>query len=192
MESDASTLTIREVLDQFFEKNNLGEDGGLNKSWAWLKVGRFYIPFPNTESRKKALVFHDIHHLVTGYRSNWKGEAEIGAWEVSTGCEDFMAAWVLDLWSFCLGLLFFPKATYLAFIRGRRTLNLYKRTYTKEELMGMNIPEIQSKLLLDKPQTKPATAIEILSFIGWSTVALTSAFIPFALPYILLGWWLMR
>ncbi len=191
MEPDVSTLTVREVLNRFFEKNNLGEDGGLNKSWAWLKVGRFYIPFPNTESRKRALVFHDIHHLVTGYASNWKGEAEIGAWEVSTGCGDFIAAWALDLWSFFLGLVFFPKATYMAFIRGRRTLNLYKHTYTKEELMEMNIPEIQRKLLLDKPQNNPATTGEILSFIGWSIVALIVTFIPFMLPYILLGWWLI-
>jgi NADPH:quinone reductase-like Zn-dependent oxidoreductase len=29
---------------------------------------------------------HDIHHVLTGYDTTWRGKAEIGAWEIASGC----------------------------------------------------------------------------------------------------------
>jgi len=58
--------------------------------------------------------------------------------------------------------------------------------------MTMSIPEIQSKLMLDKPQTGPATTREIISFAGW-VAALAGAFlILFILPCVILACLLMR
>ncbi|HLP52485.1 MAG TPA: hypothetical protein VK154_16470 [Chitinophagales bacterium] len=165
------SLTLREALNIFFAKHNLGEEGGLNNNVAYLDMKYFRIPFPNTESRKRALVFHDIHHIVTGYESDWQGEAEIGAWEVSTGCGDFTAALVLDLGGIAVGLIFFPRKTFRAFIRGRRTQNLYRNHYKKEDLMKMSIAQIQDLLQLNKADNSPAKAKEVLAFIGWSLVS---------------------
>ena len=187
-----NTLTVQQALSTFFEKNNLGEDGGLNKSWAWLKMGRFYIPFPNPASRKKALMFHDIHHIVTGYESNWRGEVAISAWEVSGGCGEYGAAWVLDLWGFSLGLLVFQQRTFRAFIRGQRTRNLYHHTFTHEQVLGMKIEEVQTALKLNQPNDQLATAKEILAFMQWAIIAAVFGFITFVAPYVLLIWWWMR
>jgi hypothetical protein len=184
--------TIQEALTVFFEKYQLGPDGGMSDKWVKLRFGRFYIPFPNTASRKKALMFHDIHHIATGYESNWKGESEIGAWEVSTGCGSYTAAWVLDLGVFALGLLIFPKATFNAFVRGRRTLNLYRNTYTRTQLMDMEIGEVQAILKLDSASTSPATLIETLKFVWWSFIAGAFSIGFFFGPYILLAWLLLR
>lgn len=38
--------------------------------------------FPNTRGRKRAMRFHDLHHILTGSGTNWIGEAEIGASEL--------------------------------------------------------------------------------------------------------------
>jgi hypothetical protein len=184
--------TIKEALTIFFEKYQLGPDGGMSDRWAKLRFGKFFIPFPNTASRKKALMFHDIHHIATGYKSNWKGEAEIGAWEVSTGCGSYTAAWVLDLGVFALGLLIFPVATFKAFIRGRRTLNLYRNSYTYPQLMDMEIGEVQTILKLDTASEAPASTIEILAFIWWSFIVAVFSIAFFFWPYILLIGWLMR
>ncbi len=78
-------------------------------------------------------MFHDIHHIVTGYESDWQGEAEIAAWEVSTGCGEYGAAWFLDLGGIAMGLLFFPRKTFRAFIRGRRTTNLLQEGRFRED-----------------------------------------------------------
>jgi hypothetical protein len=56
-----------------------------------LNSGRLKLAFPNTQARIRAVRYHDLHHVVTDYETNWKGESEIGAWEVATGCRDFMA-----------------------------------------------------------------------------------------------------
>ena len=44
--------------------------------------------------------------MLTEYDTNWVGEAEIGAWEIASGCGRYLAAWVLNLGAFGLGLAF--------------------------------------------------------------------------------------
>lgn len=36
------------------------------------------LKFPNTAGRKRAIPLHDLHHVLTGYGTDWVGEAEIG------------------------------------------------------------------------------------------------------------------
>ncbi len=175
-----SQQNIGEALDVFFKQYNLGEEGGLYEDWAWLDFKFFRLPIPNTASRKRALIYHDIHHLVTGYKSDLQGEAEIGAWEISSGCGDFTAAWVLDTGSFLMGACFFPLKTFRAFMRGKRTLNLYNNNaYTKEQLRAMQIGEIQKILLLDIEHNQPIKATEVFSFIKWFIVAGLTWGLPF-------------
>ncbi len=191
MSSYSPSLTLREALDIFFAKHNLGEEGGLNSNWAYLDMKWFRIPFPNTDSRKKALVFHDIHHIVTGYESDWQGEAEIAAWEVASGCGEYGAAWFLDLGGIAMGIIFFPQKTFRAFIRGRRTKNLYLNNYKREDLVKMKISEVQEKLNLIHYDFSPAKPNEIFALIGWSLVS-TLWYIPFILLYIFIGWCVIK
>ena len=184
------SITLRQALDIFFAKHNLGEECGLNSNWAYLDFKWFRIPFPNPESRKKALIFHDIHHIVTGYESDWQGEAEIAAWEVSTGCGEYGAAWFLDTGGIAMGVIFFPLKTFRAFIRGRRTKNLYLSNYKKEDLLQMSIREVQEKLNLIDYDSSPAKANEVFAFIGWWMVS-ALWYIPFLIVYALIGWWLI-
>ena len=84
--------TMREALDQYFRDNDFGEDGGYSADWVKLKIGPIPFAFPNTPARRRAVRFHDLHHFLTGYQTDWVGEAEIAAWEVATGCKDMWAA----------------------------------------------------------------------------------------------------
>jgi hypothetical protein len=182
--------TIQSALNEFFTQNNLGAEGGLNNDWAYLDMKWFRIPFPNTEARKKALVYHDVHHLATGYQSTWQGEAEVGAWEISTGCGPYNAALFLDSGAMAVGLIFYPVKTFRAFIRGQRTRNLYLNTYTREQLMPMRIAEVQQLLGLNHTDTTPAKVNEVIKFIGWSLVA-ALWYIPVLVVLLLLGAWYM-
>ena len=40
--------------------------------------------------------YHDLHHILTEYDTTWTGEAEVSAWELATGCKNYLAAWILD------------------------------------------------------------------------------------------------
>src|SRR6478752_6208121 len=86
----APSLTLREARDLYFRSNGFGEDGGYGDAWVDFKLGPVPFPFPNTAARIKAVKVHDLHHIVTGYRTNFVGELEISAWEIGGGCEDMV------------------------------------------------------------------------------------------------------
>jgi len=178
---------IGEELEAYFEKYGLGKDGGLNEDWAKIKVGSFYIPMPNPPSRKRALVFHDIHHLVTGYSGEWQGEAAIGAWEVGSGCNDYYAAWVLDLGLMALGIWIYPKTVFNAFVRGLRSRNLYHYLFTGEEAKKMTVTELRKQLEIKEPGYENPTLKEKLIFFEWWIISWVFSFVFFLLPLPLLG-----
>jgi len=183
-----TSRTVHESLELYFVKENLGKDGGLNEAWGKIKVWKFYIPIPNTKARKKALVFHDIHHIVTGYDGDWRGEVSIGAWEIASGCGEYYVAWYLNLGAMGVGLFIYPRSVFNAFIRGRRTENLYHHTISQEQAGSMQVGELQKKLKLDISMDNKVSLGELLSFISWSAAALIVTFAPWILLVFILKW----
>jgi len=145
----ASDLSMSDALRLYFDANGFGPDGGYPAAWVDLKLGPIPIPFPNTDARRRAVRFHDLHHIATGYQTNYAGEFEISAWEIATGCRDFVAAWQLNLAGMLAGLLVYPKRTFRAFIRGRHTKNFYGETY--EPLLHLSVGSARAKLATDRP-----------------------------------------
>ena len=183
-----STQTVNQSLQLYFIKENLGKDGGLNEAWGRIRIWKFYIPIPNIKARKKVLVLHDIHHIVTGYNGDWKGEASIGAWEVASGCGEYLVAWYFNLGAMGVGLFIYPRSVFSAFIRGRRTENLYHHTISQEQAVQMQVGELQKKLKLDNELRQKVSAGEIFSFLIWSLVALAVLVAPLALLLFILKW----
>src|SRR4029450_3554253 len=93
---------------EYFRKNGFGEDGGYTLSWVKIMLGPVPVWFPNTRGRRAALLQHDLHHIATGYDTTLVGEAEIGAWELASGCRHYYAAWVLNMGAVGIGLLHAP------------------------------------------------------------------------------------
>src|ERR1043165_4056489 len=81
----APGLTVGEARARLFALGGLGEDGGYGDAWVVLKLWRVPLAFPNTEGRRRAVRFHDLHHVLTEYPTTWRGEFEIAAWEVAGG-----------------------------------------------------------------------------------------------------------
>src|SRR5260221_1496557 len=74
--------TVAELLPGFYKEYNLGMEGGKTSSSVRIEMTKkLVLYFPNFTARKKAVLKHDIHHLVTDYPSTFKGETEISAWE---------------------------------------------------------------------------------------------------------------
>ncbi len=95
MEVYDETLTIQAALAQLFERFGFAADAYTAK-WFAIYVGKFQVWLPNIPARVKVARFHDIHHVLTGYPANWRGESEIGAWELATGCRTSAVAWFLN------------------------------------------------------------------------------------------------
>ena len=147
----------------------LPEDGGYDDRWVSLKIGPVPFAIPNTASRRRAVRLHDLHHVLTGYRTDWPGEFEISAFEIASGCRDYVAAWVLNLGGLAAGALLRPRRTFRAFQRGRRARNLYREGYSSA-LLGESVGAARARLGLDAAPSA-ATAGDVAAFAVWTLVA---------------------
>ena len=139
---------LAEARARFFSDNGYGDDGGYSERWVKLKLGPLPFAIPNTASRKQAVPLHDLHHILTGYGTDWRGEFEISAWELGAGCGRFSFAWQINLQGALAGLLVSPLRTMRAFRRGLRCRSLY--TYEeRERLFASTIADARRTLAID-------------------------------------------
>src|SRR5262249_43819635 len=140
-------LTVRQARADYFRRAGFPPDGGETQRWVVLRVAG--VPFsaiPNIAARKRTVKLHDIHHVLTGYDTSWTGEAEIGAWELGSGCRRHWVAWVLNIQAMILGLLIAPRRTWRAFQRGRRSGNLYGSATLDESLLDLTVDELRREV----------------------------------------------
>ncbi|TND07911.1 MAG: hypothetical protein FD123_2719 [Bacteroidetes bacterium] len=182
--------TPRQILDKFYKDNRLGDDGGQSSSSVKIELApKINLYFPNFDSRRKAVMKHDIHHLLTGYKTTLAGEGAISAWELASGCWNYKAAFIINLSGLMLGMLVNPLAVLRAFARGRRTKNLYADPFSNEEALDKPIGELQALFLLDKfgIDQKPgfADVLLLLAFLllGLVNSLLSLVLLPFLVIY---------
>lgn len=146
METYEENLTMRVALAQLFERFGFSGDAYTAK-WFALYIGKQPIVYlPNIPSRVWVARFHDLHHVLTGYPANWRGEAEIGAWELATGCRTSWVAWFLNGGAVMIGLVLWPRAVWKAFWRGRKTeTNLYY-DFPYEPLLDMTVGALRQRI----------------------------------------------
>jgi hypothetical protein len=132
---------------RYFAANGFPSDGGYSARWVRIALGPVPIYIYNSTSRVRAVRLHDLHHVLTEYDTTLIGEAEIGAWELGSGCKDYVAAWFLNFGAVLIGLWLSPGRVREAFARGRRTGNLYGRTFD-DALLQRSVGELRHELQL--------------------------------------------
>jgi hypothetical protein len=183
----ADSQTLEEGRRVYFAENGLPSDGGYDDRWVVIKVGRVPVfAFPNTEDRRRAVPCHDLHHVLTGYRTDLMGEAEVGAWELASDCSSSRAATYLNLQVFGFMLPLHRERLRRAFVRGCRSRNLYRAVYDSV-LLARRVGEVRSDLGLDLPAESIARS-ERAAWRRWSAIALGCAW-GALLPIALIGWW---
>jgi ubiquinone biosynthesis protein Coq4 len=141
-------VLVREARARYFAENGLG-DGGYGDRFVVLRVaGVPALLLPNTKQRVRSVRIHDVHHVLTGYATSWRGEAEIAAWELASGCRDHWAAWGLNLSAALIGLCSAPRAVWRAFRSGLRCRNLYEREWD-DGILERSVGELRRELGLD-------------------------------------------
>ncbi len=182
----APDQTLREARARYFEANGFGVTGGYEEKWVKLAFGPLRFGFPNSEGRVRAVRYHDLHHVMTGYETDWVGEAEIGAWEIASSCRDHTAAWILNLYAMQVGLWIAPRAVWRAFVRGRHSRNLYAEPFG-DGLLEERVGDMQKRLDLDAAPPAPVLA-DRLAFAGWSATAVLLAIASGAPLYLVVYW----
>jgi len=179
------TMRVADARRLYFRANGFGDDGGYSKKVEWIPLGPVRVPVPNIDARVRALRFHDIHHVLTDYRTDWRGEFQISAWELGAGCRDAWFAWLINMGGLLAGLIILPRRTLRAFLRGRHSRSLYDLNplTLEDELLG----DLRRRAQLD---SRPARwspgdvmaliAITLLSLL-WALLQLAVLLAPLAL-----------
>ena len=183
--------TPRELLPLFYADHNLGIDGGQSSSTVKIEVFKgVYFYVPNFDERRKAVLWHDIHHMLTGYSAaTFSGECEISAWEIGSGCKKYWAAFLIDTSGIVLGCYISPRKILQAYARGRRTKNLYHDLFPVEKVLNTPVSDLRKWLLLDThPKETRATFSDVFSLGMFMVFAVlysifSVVFIPFLILY---------
>ena len=164
-------MSLRDARTLFFERGNLGADGGYSRRWVRVESKPIAFYFPNCRSRVAAARLHDLHHIAAEYDTDWAGEAEIAGWEIASGCTHYYVAWILNLGAFAVGLLVAPKSLFRAFVRGRRArTNLYHSGLSELQLDDVTVGMLRACLAVGAPNVK-ARVRDVAMFALWSAVA---------------------
>lgn len=184
-------LSLEQARAEYFRFNGFGEDGGYGAKWVDFKLGPIPFPFPNSPARVEAVRYHDLHHVLTGYQTDFLGELEISGWELASGCADKTAAWALNLGGYAAGMLCAPRRTLRAFVRGRHSRNLYRHRFDAA-LLSRTVGEVRRELALEG--TPRASARDLLmAALAW-VAGLTVGLLLFAvlLPLAPIGYVVLR
>ena len=177
------STTVADALARHYVEHGLALDGGEHERWFRVRIGPLAFALPNPPARQRAVLYHDINHVITGYNTVFSdGEMVIAGHELGSGCGPYWIAWLINLGIFPLGLLRRPGAMFRAFLRGRRAESVY-RWEDRATLRGMTVSAL--RVTLGVPQgMPPARASDYLIFTLWSVVAVTFELSPLLAAFV--------
>jgi hypothetical protein len=167
---DSAAETIADALARYYVEQSLPPDGGEHDKWFRVHVGPIVVPLPNPPARRRAVFYHDVNHVVTGFDNMFtRGEMAIAGYELASGCGPYWIAWLINLGMFGLGLVFCPRDLFGAYLRGRRAASVYRRP-DRDALRGMTVEALRRTLGVI-PAAPPAGLGDRIGFATWSILA---------------------
>ena len=167
----SDSTMVGDALAAYWVAHQLPADGGATDPVFHVRIGPFTVPLPNPPGRRRAVVFHDVNHLVTGYNTTFsQGEVVIAGFEVGAGCGPYWVVWYINLSMMALGIVFRPRDVFASFVRGRRSASIYRHGADPATLSRMSVAQVRTLLELDR-QPDPVRAADRAAFAGWGAVA---------------------
>lgn len=166
--------TVREALRRYHVANGFKGDA-MTEDTVQVRVFGHVGDLPNPRFQRPVLARHDLHHVLTGYATDLRGEAELGAWEIAAGPWHWLSpppwaelssapvpalrmlasravwagvgafVWLNNGGALLLGVLA-PVRTMKAFVRGLRCRSLYLDASEYEALLDMRVDELRARV----------------------------------------------
>lgn len=136
--------TVADALARYHRENGFREDAMVAETVQVRLFGLPPVELPSPRFQRHLLAKHDLHHVLTGYGTDLRGEAEMGAYELGAGSLHWFV-WLNNLGALWLGLLC-PWRTLRAFVRGSRARSLYLDEAPYEELLATPLDELRRRL----------------------------------------------
>ena len=132
--------TVRSGRDHYLAENSLSTDSYTARRFP-IYVGKWPIYVTNPGY----LPWHDLHHVVTGYKTGLVGEAEISAYELRSGCRSFFII-ILCIGAMMIAMFVAPRRVLRAWKNAKGTRNLYRREVSYDSLLEMQVEELREML----------------------------------------------
>lgn len=166
-----------------YAKGDFPIDGGCAaERWTLFKLGSLAFRLGNFQWRKRALPFHDLHHVLTNYPCTVTGEFQMAAWEFAAGRFPSTLSTLFCLPLIGAGAVATPTRSFAAFVRGRRSSTLYATPLTPD-LLGSSVEELRRRLLPHKQPT--ATIGDLVGYFGLASLSLAFVAAPLLMLWIL-------
>lgn len=140
--------TLKEEFDKYMRSYGFDEIEESN-NWASASLGTpIKIQFPNISARKEAVIFHDINHIITGFKAQtFVGEVQAAYFEIFSGCGKYWFAWFINSLALPFGI-FIPHKVYRA-LKAAKKVNTNAYYENIENLWPMTINQIRKKWNMD-------------------------------------------
>lgn len=135
--NSAASITVRDALDAYLTVNGFTLDAYDAPTFEISLLGR-RCEFPNSPDRQWAIALHDLHHVATGYGTDFAGEAEIAAWELAAGCRT-PVVYVLNVIAVGIGLFLAPVRVMRAWVAGLRGRTLYRLGLERDACLELEV-----------------------------------------------------
>jgi ubiquinone biosynthesis protein Coq4 len=139
--------TVGEALTEFRKANGLTACEA--SPWWTCRLGPISIRLPNFKWRRKALLAHDLHHVLTGYPCGMYGEFQVAAWEFGAGPMPHWGATLFCLPLVAVGLCLTPRRVLRAFMAGRRSRSLHQ-SEAIDAVLAPPLSEARANLVLSQ------------------------------------------
>ena len=137
-------LNMQEARDRFFAANGFRLADYSAPTYT-IRLWGVPVKFPNTKAHQWATPLHDLHHILTGFQTDWIGEAEVGAWELRAGCRTLIVYW-LDAWGAAIGVFISPRRVWRAFRAAKGQRTIYRDPALCERVLQMTVGEVRRRL----------------------------------------------
>ena len=136
--------SVKEGLGEYLAENGFDSAEYTAPTFRLKLFGR-YFDAPNSPDRQWAIPLHDLHHVASGYGTDWVGEAEIGVWELRAGCKT-PVVYYLNAMAALIGVVLAPRRMVATWHAARGARALYRSGLSYEQALGMTIGELRAHL----------------------------------------------
>ena len=142
-----SEMSVRAARDVYLRENGFSLEM-YNQTTFELPtvVPGWTIVLPNPPARRRVIALHDLHHVLTGFGTDWTGELEVSAWEVRAGLGRSWVAWLICIPMMLLGFMQRPRRTLAAFRAARGARSLLVGNENADAWLDLSVAEARGRL----------------------------------------------
>lgn len=160
----AAGPTVGEALRAHRQANGLPDYEAEGRFWSY-RLGPLTVWLPNFKWRRRSILAHDLHHLITGYPCTISGECQMAAWEFAAGPMPARAAAWFCLPLIPLGLILTPRKLWRAHLAGRRARSLHA-TIIRDDIFAAPLHELKARQAAVPSSRSRADYLSFAALIG--------------------------